>query len=273
MLLLAAAIWCSLLVGAGGDLRPRIKGARHHGLAPSPFGSPEAWRLATSSMAALTGVPPILPPMPIPSAHVDRTCPDGTADTPVRLDPDFVARLAEESPAVDEAQLYDLLVLTWRICREEGAHFLRTVAQIRAESDFNPRLLSRSGAMGLMQIMPDTARFMGFGDVWDPEQNLRCGVRYMKYLDRHVTMHRSPRERWVAALACYNSGPGTYGKLAARSLRSRKSVKWRDVASYYRRRFKPVPGTDAPETIIYVRRSLRSLHRLQQELFLPADGA
>lgn len=273
LLLLAGGLWSALLLGGAHMPALDPRGPRFHGMAPSPFGSPEAWRLTTWSMASLMGAPPVLPCLPLPVAELDHPCPSADLATPVRLDPAFVARLAAESPAVNETELYDLLVLTWRVCKEEGYHFLRTVAQMRAESDFNPRLRSRSGAIGLMQILPDTAREMGFDDVWDPERNIRCAVRYMKYLDQFVRRQRSPRERWIATLACYNSGPGTYSNLSARALRRGKSLRWQDVARYYRRRFPRIPGTDAPETIIYIRRNLRTLHRLHGGLFIPPGQA
>lgn len=55
-------------------------------------------------------------------------------------------------------------------------------AVITAESGFNPNALSRKGASGLMQLMPDTARRYGVQDIFDPVQNIHGGVRYLRDL-------------------------------------------------------------------------------------------
>lgn len=74
-------------------------------------------------------------------------------------------------------------------------------AVMRVESCFNPRAVSRTGARGLMQLMPETAAQLGVQDSFDAEQNISGGVRYLsQLLDRFNNDTR-------LAVAAYNAGP------------------------------------------------------------------
>ena len=75
-------------------------------------------------------------------------------------------------------------------------------AVIQVESDFNPRCVSNKNARGLMQLIPETARRYGVADVFDPEQNIRGGVKYLADL---LSMFPGDLPR---ALAAYNAGEG-----------------------------------------------------------------
>ena len=91
--------------------------------------------------------------------------------------------------------------------REFGVEPSLVAAVIRTESRFDPEVESPQGAYGLMQLLPETARFIAQrtgieGDYRDPATNVRIGTRYLSYLqDRY-----SGDERLV--LAAYNSGEG-----------------------------------------------------------------
>lgn len=83
-------------------------------------------------------------------------------------------------------------------------------AVVKTESDYNPYAISKKGAKGLMQLMPETASDLAVTDTFNIEQNVDAGVRYLRYLldrfDGNVTL----------ALAAYNAGPSVverYGSL------------------------------------------------------------
>ncbi len=91
--------------------------------------------------------------------------------------------------------------LVREVAAEVGVDENLALALVQTESGFNSRARSPKGAMGLTQLMPDTARGLGVHDPFDPRQNIKGGLTYLKnmlerYQDRRL------------ALAAYNAGPG-----------------------------------------------------------------
>ena len=86
-------------------------------------------------------------------------------------------------------------------------------AQIHQESGFNPDTVSRTGAAGLMQFMPGTAKWAATANAWgapnvhNPEWSIRAGVWYDKWLIDRVTGD-TLCDRWSYALSAYNGGLG-----------------------------------------------------------------
>lgn len=99
----------------------------------------------------------------------------------------------------------DLGGLIRRVAGEERVDVALLRAIVDVESDYRTGLVSEKGAVGLMQLMPATARAMGVTNRRNPEQSLRAGARYIKRL---MDLYPSMR----LALAAYNAGPGNVDK-------------------------------------------------------------
>ena len=88
---------------------------------------------------------------------------------------------------------------------EAGVPVVLFDALVSQESRYRSSARSHAGAMGLAQLMPGTARYLGVSKPWDPSANLRGGARYLReQLDKFGT--------WELALAAYNAGPGNVTK-------------------------------------------------------------
>lgn len=85
--------------------------------------------------------------------------------------------------------------------RKRGLDPALTFAMIDQESGWNPKATSGAGAQGLMQLMPGTAKDLGVSDPYDPQENIRGGLDYLKQLSEEF---KTPEMK----LAAYNAGPG-----------------------------------------------------------------
>ncbi len=92
------------------------------------------------------------------------------------------------------------LVRIQKLAKKYGVKESLIVAVARAESSFNPFAVSRKGAIGIMQLMPDTARQYGVYNRYNVDQNLEAGVKHLKYL------YQKYKKNLPLTLAAYNAG-------------------------------------------------------------------
>ena len=101
-------------------------------------------------------------------------------------------------------------------------------ALIQVESNFNPKAVSDVGAVGLMQVMPSTARHLGITNPQEPEANILAGVKYLK------TLLEMFEDDEALALAAYNSGPGNVRRFGGVPPYVQTKVFVTRVMNYYR---------------------------------------
>jgi soluble lytic murein transglycosylase-like protein len=120
---------------------------------------------------------------------------------------------------------YDSLISEFS--KKYRVDFALIKAIIRAESGFNPRAVSRKGAKGLMQLMPETASRVNVSNIFSPRENIEGGVRYFKYL---LSLFNNDLR---LSLAAYNAGENIVAQV--RSIPPyRETVDYvRKVLSYY----------------------------------------
>ena len=122
--------------------------------------------------------------------------------------PSYVTTRPAEDDGVSEDSRYEPLIQEHATRRALRPELVRAVIQV--ESGFNARALSPKGAMGLMQLMPATARSLGVNNPWDPSQNIRGGTDYLRQL---LDEYDGNEE---LALAAYNAGAGAVAKYGRR---------------------------------------------------------
>ena len=139
------------------------------------------------------------------------------AQPPAPTPPATLSKAAKPEPA--NLPCVDLTEMIKRISEEEGGSAALTRAVIRAESDGREDAVSVTGAQGLMQLMPVTQGIYGVENPYDPEQNIRGGVRYLRYLSERFHGDLD------LVLAGYNAGPTKVAKLG-RVPRIRETIRY-----------------------------------------------
>jgi soluble lytic murein transglycosylase-like protein len=127
--------------------------------------------------------------------------------TAVRVDPRS-GRLVRSTlrPAGEKTPAPEVKKLAESIAAKHELEPLLVDSVIRYESNYDPQAVSPKGAMGLMQLIPATARRFGVSDTFHPEQNIEGGVKYLKYL---MELYNGDEK---LALAAYNAGEGAVAR-------------------------------------------------------------
>jgi soluble lytic murein transglycosylase-like protein len=163
-------------------------------------------------------------------------------------------------PAVSRrADAYDDLIVDHASRHDVSPDLVRAV--IQAESGFNPRARSVKGALGLMQLMPATAAEYGVLDAFNPMENIRAGVAYLKSLLVRYNQDES------LALAAYNAGPTAVERFG------RSVPPYRETRNYVAK-IRAASGTPIrPATRVYRTVAIVDGHEVVRYSNKPSSGA
>lgn len=116
------------------------------------------------------------------------------------------AKTSKRVPSVPRALRREIETKLRAACGKHSLDYELVAALVRVESGFRPNVLSRRGAIGLMQLMPKTARYFGCRDPWNLDQNISAGTAFLAYLMKRYN------NSVPLVLAAYNAGEDAVGK-------------------------------------------------------------
>mgnify|MGYP001460057866 FL=1 len=116
---------------------------------------------------------------------------------------DYTSQAEEIKSSLNKSKLKHILIYIEALCWEYGVDYEMVKAVIQTESDWNHKAVSTSGAIGLMQVLPSTAK-SEFNtpkqDLFDPYVNVTVGIKYLSKLDKHF-------DDLESTLTAYSHGP------------------------------------------------------------------
>lgn len=143
----------------------------------------------------------------MPRAFVESVVPDEVPYEPPEPPRSAVRSIEAVAPEPALSTRDGLMGLVDRLAKDHGVNPKLAHALIQVESNYEPRAVSAKGAMGLMQLMPATARQYGVENPFDPVQNLAAGMQHLRGL-----LDRYGKGRESLALAAYNAGEATVSR-------------------------------------------------------------
>jgi len=163
-----------------------------------------------------------------PEVTVAEASPAVAVEAPEVALPELIVEASASGPTDADIRRYSAIIR--KACGAHGVEGELVQAVIWAESSYNPYAISPAGAAGLMQLMPQTAERYGVRDVFDPEQNIRAGVKMLGELlaqfDGDVEL----------TLAAYNAGPNAVIRAGNRIPAQAETAAYVPrVLGYYRR--------------------------------------
>ena len=112
-------------------------------------------------------------------------------------------RVQSNDPPPDSQELIGMID---SIAAQHGVEDSLVHSVIRAESNYNPRAVSPKGALGIMQLIPSTAKRFGVANPFDARENVEGGVKYLKFLLDYY------QDNYAKAIAAYNAGENAVDK-------------------------------------------------------------